>query len=216
MDQRRGNEVGSRRHDHLVERSVLGPAVIAVGDLELDIGAALLAESLLCLAGKLFDDLDAVHHARQLREDCGLVAEAGADLQHSVLGADIEQIRHQRDDKRLRDRLLETDGKRNVGIGVWLEFDRHELVSRHLGHGRHHAFVERRLADHVAHVKYTGGDFREHMLTEDFKVFRTHCAILRPHQGYVALGASERRVAPLGNVGETCSAFHRQLSRTER
>src|SRR5262249_28501848 len=58
--------------------------------------------------------------------------------------------------------------------------------------------------------------FHEHMLTEDFEVFRTHCAILQPPQRYVALGASARRVAPLGNVGETCSAFHRQLSRTER
>jgi hypothetical protein len=34
--------------------------------------------------GELFDDFDAVHLARQLREDCGLVAQPGADLQHSV------------------------------------------------------------------------------------------------------------------------------------
>src|SRR5262249_16721883 len=83
-------------------------------------------------------------------------------------------------------------------------------------HGRHHAFVERRLADHVTHVKRAGGNFHEHMLTEDFEVFHTHCAILQPQPRYVALGASERRVAPLGNVGETCSAFHRQLSRIEQ
>src|SRR5262249_34373917 len=86
MDQGGGNEGGSRRHDHLVERSVLGPAVIAVGDLELDIGAALLAQALLRLSGELFDDFDAVHFARQLREDCGLVAQPGADLEHRVLG----------------------------------------------------------------------------------------------------------------------------------
>src|SRR5262249_25019121 len=87
MDQRRGdecggNEVGSRRHDHLVEWSVLGPAVIAVGDLELDVGAALLTQSLLCLLGELFDDFDAVNFACQLREDRGLVAQSSADLEH--------------------------------------------------------------------------------------------------------------------------------------
>ena len=74
----------------------------------------------------------------------------------------------------------------------------------------------RRLADHVTHVECAGGNFHEHVLTEDFEVFHTHSAILQPQPRYVALGASERRVAPLGNVGETCSAFHRQLSRTER
>ena len=194
MDERRGNEVGSRGHDHLVERRVLGPAVVAVGDLELDVGAALLAQSLLCLAGELFDDFDAVHLARQLRQDRGLVAQSGADLEHGLLGADIQQIRHQRDDERLRDRLLETYGKRNVGVGVGLQFDRYELVSRHLGHGRHHAFVERRLADQVTHVKCAGGNFREHLSTEDFEVFHAHCHPAAT-TGYAALDAGTRRVA---------------------
>jgi hypothetical protein len=56
LDQRRRNQVGRRRHDHLVERGVLGPTVIPIGNLELDIGAALSAEPLLRLSPKLFND----------------------------------------------------------------------------------------------------------------------------------------------------------------
>src|SRR5262249_52820665 len=49
MEQGRRNEVRSRRHDHLVEWSVLRPAMVAIGNLELNVGAALPAQPLLCL-----------------------------------------------------------------------------------------------------------------------------------------------------------------------
>jgi hypothetical protein len=49
--------------------------MIAIGNLELDVGAAPLTESLLRLSPELFDDFDAVHFPSQLREDCGLIAE---------------------------------------------------------------------------------------------------------------------------------------------
>src|SRR6266540_2775463 len=94
MDQRWGNEVRSRCHHDLVERCVLGPAMIAIRNLELDVGAALSAESLLGLLPELLDDLDAVHLPRQLGEDCGLIAETGADLEDRVISADIKEIRH--------------------------------------------------------------------------------------------------------------------------
>ena len=47
-------------------------------------------ESLLRLSPELFDDFDAVHFPSQLREDCGLIAETGADLEDSVISADIK------------------------------------------------------------------------------------------------------------------------------
>jgi hypothetical protein len=83
IDQRRGNEVRSRCHDHFIERSVLGPAMIAIRNSE-------LTDSLLCLLPQLFDDLDAVHLPSQLCEDCGLIAKTGADLEDNVGGADIK------------------------------------------------------------------------------------------------------------------------------
>ena len=66
VDQRRRNEVRRRGHNHLVERGVLGPAMIAIGDPELDVAAALLTELQLRLLPELFDDFDAVHFAGQL------------------------------------------------------------------------------------------------------------------------------------------------------
>jgi hypothetical protein len=38
-------------------------------------------------------------------------------------------------------------------------------MPRDLTHGRHHSFVKGRLADQATHMKYPGGNFREHMLT---------------------------------------------------
>src|SRR5262245_30592577 len=113
LEQWRRDEVGSRGHQHFVEGGVLGPAVIAVAYPELDIGAALPLQSLLRLLGELFDHLDAVDLGGQLREHRGVIAQAGADLEHGVTGADVEQVGHQRDNERLRDRLVEADRKRN-------------------------------------------------------------------------------------------------------
>src|SRR3974390_123879 len=99
MDERRRYEVGSRGHGYLVEGSVLGPTVIAIGDSQLNVRAALLTKPTLCLSPKLFDDLDAVHLASELCQDCGMVAQSSSDLEHGIVGADIEQIRHQADDE---------------------------------------------------------------------------------------------------------------------
>ena len=43
-------------------------------------------------------DLDRVHRVRQAREDGGLIAGAGADLQHALAAFQRQKLRHQRDD----------------------------------------------------------------------------------------------------------------------
>jgi hypothetical protein len=174
MDQRRRYEVRSRCHDYLIERGVLGPTMIAIGNPQLNVGAALLTQSPLRLPPKLLDDLDAVHFVGQLRQDCGLIAEAGADFEHIVLGAEIKQIRHQADNERLRDRLVESDRQWNVGVSVRVELDWHKLMSRNLAQGRHNPFIKRGLADRVAQLNHPGGNFREHLPTQDLEVFCSH------------------------------------------
>src|SRR4029077_1018652 len=101
------------------------------------------------------------------------------DLQHDIVRADLQQVGHQCDNEGLGDRFLETDGKRSIGVGVGLKLDRHELMPRHVSHCSHHAFVEGRLAENVADVKYAGGNFHQHALTKYLEIFRAHCAILR-------------------------------------
>ena len=55
--------------------------MVAIGNLEHNVGEAVPMESLLRLSAEFLDDFDAVHFPCQPREDCGLIAEAGADLE---------------------------------------------------------------------------------------------------------------------------------------
>src|ERR1700731_2194937 len=174
MKQRRRNEVRSCGQHDLVEWRVLGPAMVAIAHSGLDIGEAQAVQALFGLCAELLDDFHAVHLACELSEDRRLITKAGADLEHDILGTDVEQIRHQRYNEGLGDRLLPSDRKRHVRIGQWLKLDRHEFVSRDLGNCRHDAFVKARLAGQFPHPGGVGGDFRDHMLTQDLQIFGAH------------------------------------------
>src|SRR5207253_6244119 len=67
IDQWGGNEVRRCRHDHLVERRVFRPAMIAVANPELDVEVAQTAESLPRLHRELLYDFNAVYLSRQRR-----------------------------------------------------------------------------------------------------------------------------------------------------
>ena len=90
VNQRWRNEVGSRRHDHSIERGVFRPAMIAIRNLELDVGATFPTQSSFGLFPELFNNLDAVYLPGQLCEDCSLVTKTGADLENSVISADLK------------------------------------------------------------------------------------------------------------------------------
>ena len=77
-----------------------------------------------------------------LRQNGRLVTRAGADLEHGVLRGEVEQVRHQRDDVGLRDRLAMPDGQRMVGVGVPHGAGRDEAVPLHAADGLQHGFVE--------------------------------------------------------------------------
>src|SRR4029077_5488441 len=80
VDQRWRQEIRGGGDDYLVKGGVLLPTVIAIGDLEFDIAAALLSESSFRLLAKLFDDFDRVYLAGQLRADGGLIAQTGSNV----------------------------------------------------------------------------------------------------------------------------------------
>ncbi len=84
------DQIGRRRDNHVVERSVLRPAGIAVSDADCDIGVALSLEPLNRLPCLLINDFDGVYTARQLCEHRGLVAEAGADFEDNVAGFEFK------------------------------------------------------------------------------------------------------------------------------
>src|SRR5262249_33957317 len=130
----------------------------------------------LCLLPKLFNNLDTVYLPRQLCEDCSLITKTGAYLEDSVVSANLKQVRHQRDNKWLRDGLVKANRKGTVGIGVRPEFDWHEFVPRDLAHGSHNSFVECRLADQSPYASSRGGNLRKHLSTLRLKVRRRHYA----------------------------------------
>jgi hypothetical protein len=56
-------------------------------------------------------------------QDRRLISEPGADLECDIGGVKVEEIGHQRDNKGLRDRLVEADRKRRVGVRKRLDLD---------------------------------------------------------------------------------------------
>ena len=109
--------------------------------------------------------------ARQLGQHRRLVAAAGADFQHPIIGPQVEQIGHHGDDVGLRDRLAEADRQRPVGIGraaVHLEVplrraDVGEEPLHPLGVAGEHFLVEKSRVptdQHVADVDGKVGDRR--------------------------------------------------------
>ena len=112
--------------------------------------------------------------SRQRRDDCRLIPEPGANFEHRVIGLDIEQVGHQRDDKRLRDRLLEADRKRRIGVGMRLKLDGHKGVTRHLIHDLHYPPGKGRFADPRAHIDGLDGDLRDHGSAQGREIVWVH------------------------------------------
>ena len=95
----------------------------AIADLDLDICVPLSCQPAPSLLSQLFNEFDAEHALRKLRQDRRLVAQLGADLQHGVTGTHVEKVGHHGDNERLRDRLAESDWQGRVGVGVRTKLD---------------------------------------------------------------------------------------------
>ena len=85
--------------------------------------------------------LDRPDVRRERGEDRGVVARAGADVEHPVAGLELEQLGHARDDERLGDRLPAADAERGVVVGVRAQVVGHERLPRHPLDRPQHALV---------------------------------------------------------------------------
>ena len=90
-----------RDDDDPIERSRLRPTGRTVSELEMNVANAFFIDALKRLVKQRFDALDGPHLTGQMRENGGLVAAPGADLQHAVLRLHISMVRHERHDVRL-------------------------------------------------------------------------------------------------------------------
>src|SRR5512132_447260 len=127
--------------DDPVEGGVFGPAAVAVAFLHGDVAEAEPGEALGGLLRELRDDLDRVDVPRELREHGALVARARADLQDALVRRQVEQLAHERNDVRLRDRLPAADGKRAVLVGVSALGFVDEEMPRHSPHRIEHTGI---------------------------------------------------------------------------
>ena len=85
--------------------------------------------------------LNADHIARELGEHRGLITGAGADLEHMVVGSDLEELGHAGHDEGLRDRLALRDAEGVVTVRDVLILAAHESLARNSGHRRNDALV---------------------------------------------------------------------------
>ena len=97
-----------------------------------------------------------------------LITGPGAELEHDVVFSDAQQVRHDRDDEWLRDRLAGADRQRAVGISLGFEAVENEFVAWHGAHcpehlrrhatpGQSGTWLTRILLDDAHHLRALGG-----------------------------------------------------------
>jgi hypothetical protein len=91
--------------------------------------------------GELRDPLHGDHLARELVEHRGLVARAGADVEHAFSARELERLADERDDEGLRDRLPVREAEGAVGVGEVAVVRRDEELARDAPHRLEHAWV---------------------------------------------------------------------------
>ena len=118
-----------------------GREVEAVPEHHLDIGAA---EPLQPQPGGVRqrpEPLDRQDLAGKPRQDRGLVAGAGADLEHPVLLLQMQLLGHVGDHEGLADGLPAGDAERAVAVGIGAIGRLDESLARNLLHGAQHRLV---------------------------------------------------------------------------
>ena len=85
--------------------------------------------------------LDTDHIACELGKHRGLITGSGADLEHMVVGSDLEELGHAGHDEGLRDRLALRDAEGVVTVRDVLILFAHESLARDSGHRRDDALV---------------------------------------------------------------------------
>src|SRR5688572_28597947 len=142
-----GDPLRGRRDDDAVERRVLGPAAVAVPFAHGDVAVTELLHPALGEPGELGNDLDSVDVVRELRQHRALVTRAGPDLEHARRGRELEELRHERDDVGLGDRLVPGDRKRMILVRLRALSVVDEAVSRDLSHRGEHSWVSHAPSD---------------------------------------------------------------------
>ena len=185
-----------------------GPALVAVAGLHHDVVVVAVLQHARGLVGERLDHLDAVDIPDQPGEEGGVVTGAGAGLEHGVVGLELGEVGHERDQQRGREVLAVADRQRVVVVGERLDLRRHEIVARHGAHGLKHARIDRPdagLAREQAHLLL---DDRDHVVPGDLvRRFGAHLGGLLLHRGS---SRQRQRQGQTGGKGDESAASDRE------
>src|SRR6185295_5256472 len=110
--EQRGRDLSGRGgHQNGIERRGFRPATIAVADAHVNALVSEPSQGRFRTPPERLDDLDRVDVLGHLREHGRLVARSGSDLEHPGTRTERRELRHERDDVGLADRLRMTDGQ---------------------------------------------------------------------------------------------------------
>ena len=143
--QRLGNRWSTGGDQYAVVRRVRGPAERAVETLDRSVVDPQLADACLRFAREIGDALDGINLSRDLRQHGSLVTGAGADLEHTAVRVELQQLSHARDDERLGDSLVSADRQSVIAVSAALQSFRNEEVARHVAE----RFEDSRVTDTV-------------------------------------------------------------------
>src|SRR5690606_9061280 len=119
LEQRARHVLGCCGQKNPSERRVLRPALGTVAMTGTDVPQFQCTKTSPCLVEKRLDTLNGIHRDAQLREHRCLIARAGADLQHPLRQAALDQqLAHASDHIGLRDGLSVADGLRRIVVSA--------------------------------------------------------------------------------------------------
>src|SRR6185369_10494967 len=124
-----------------VVRSVCGPTECAVKTFHRGVVDSELANSRLGFAREVTDTFNRVNLRCDLRKHRSLVTGARANLQHTTVAVELEQLSHLRHNEGLGDSLIGTNRQRVIAVSTTLQRFGYEEVTRYSPHCIEHFWI---------------------------------------------------------------------------
>lgn len=129
------------RYDNPIERSMLGPPGIAITTPHLHVSVIQRLQSSSGRCCKRLKNLNRPNRVYDLCQHRRLIARSRSDLKNPMIFLEREQLRHQRNDVRLRDGLIKTDWQWLIGICQILKLTGNKEMPRHPLHCAEHGRI---------------------------------------------------------------------------
>ena len=141
IDKRLGDMLRGTGNNDGVEWRMLRPALVTIAREHFHVKKSKPSEICLGSFGERFNDLDRIDFSHKPRKNSGLVPGSGANLEDTIGRFGVKLLGHEGHNERLGNGLTVADRQRFVPVRKFAQSFRHELVTRHCGHGVQHEAV---------------------------------------------------------------------------